>query len=161
MSQQWREGVFMVERPTLFDYAGGRAAFVALASALHERCLEDPVLNHPFSHDMNPEHLERLAGYLGEVFGGPPAYSTLGGGHAAMLLIHAETGADDEMPTRFVSCFDLALDDANLPRDEDFRRALHEYMVWAVGDVHAYSPIGSLVPTDAPFPHWSWDGLQT
>lgn len=70
----------MEERPTLFDYAGGATALVALATALHERCLEDPVLNHPFSHDMNPEHLDRLAGYLGEVFGGPPAYSSLVGG---------------------------------------------------------------------------------
>src|ERR1700676_3554006 len=103
----------MMNRPTVFDYAGGQAAFVALAAALHERCLEDPVLNHPFSHDMNPDHLERLAGYLGEAFGGPPAYSTLGDGHAAMLSIHASTGAQDDMPTRFVTCFDQAIEDAD------------------------------------------------
>ena len=151
----------MMNRPTVFDYAGGEAAFVALAAALHERCLEDPVLNHPFSHDMNPEHLERLAGYLGEVFGGPPAYSALGDGHAAMLSIHASTGAQDDMPTRFVACFDQAIEDADLPKDAEFRRVLHEYMVWASGEVHSYSPIGSVVPTHATFPHWSWDGLQT
>jgi hemoglobin len=151
----------MVERPSLFDYAGGEAAFVALAAALHERCLADPVLNHPFSHDLNPEHLERLAGYLGEVFGGPLVYSALGGGHAAMLLIHAQTGEEDEMATRFVTCFDLAVDDANLPGDAEFRRVLHEYMVWAVGEVHSYSPYGSVVPTHVTFPHWSWDGLGT
>lgn len=150
----------MAQRPTLFDYAGGEAAFVALAGALHERCLEDPVLNHPFSHDMNPEHLERLAGYLGEVFGGPPAYSALGSGHAAMLLIHAQTGAEDEMATRFVTCFDRALDDAGLPGDAEFRRVLHEYMVWAVDEVHSYSPLGSVVPSYATLPHWSWDGLE-
>jgi hemoglobin len=151
----------MVDRPTLFDYAGGDAAFVALAAALHERCLADPVLNHPFSHDLNPEHLDRLAGYLGEVFGGPPAYSALGGGHVAMLLIHAQSGAEDEMATRFVTCFDLAVDDANLPSDPEFRRVLHDYMVWAVSEVHSYSPLDSVVPTYAEFPHWSWDGLET
>jgi hemoglobin len=158
-----REVVFMTERPTLFDYAGGAPAFTALASALHGRCLETPLLNHLFCHDMNTEHLVRLAGYRGEVFGEPPAHSALGGGHGATLLIHAETEAEaeDEMATRFVACFDLALDDADLPSGTEFRRVLHEYIVWAVGDVHSYSPLGSVVPTDARFPHWSWDGLET
>jgi len=151
----------MEERPSPYDVAGGEVAFVALADALHQRCLDDPVLNHPFSHDMDPEHLERLAGYLGEVFGGPPAYSVLGGGHAAMLMIHAGTGADDEMASRFVTCFDLAVDDANLPSDPELRRVLHDYMVWATGEVHSYSPLGSVVPSYVTFPHWSWDGLET
>ncbi|MHB8380373.1 MAG: globin domain-containing protein [Acidimicrobiales bacterium] len=151
----------MKERSSPFDFAGGDAAFVALAAALHQRCLDDPVLNHPFSHDMNPDHLDRLAAYLGEVFGGPPAYSSRVGGHTAMLLIHAETGAEDEMATRFVTCFDLALDDASFPSDPEFRRVLHDYMVWATGEVHSYSPHGSVVPTNLAFPHWSWDGPTT
>ncbi|HEV3267516.1 MAG TPA: hypothetical protein VGZ68_03875 [Acidimicrobiales bacterium] len=150
-----------MHRQSIYDYAGGAPAFAALANALHERCLEDPVLNHPFSHEMNPDHLDRLAGYLGEVFGGPPAYSTLAGGHSAMLLIHAETGANDDLPTRFVTCFDLAIDDVGMPTDPDFRRVLHDYMVWATNEVHTYSPYGSVVPSHAAFPHWSWSGLET
>jgi hemoglobin len=35
----------------MFEFAGGEPAFLALATAHHRRCLEDPVLNHPFSHD--------------------------------------------------------------------------------------------------------------
>jgi hemoglobin len=151
----------MVERPTPFDYAGGATAFAALAAALHARCLEDPVLNHAFSHDMNPEHLERLAGYLGEVFGGSTVYSSLPGGHSAMLLIHAETAAQDDLAARFITCFDLAVDDANLPSDPEFRRVLHDYLVWAVGEVHSYSPYGSVVAANLTFPHWSWDGPET
>ena len=61
-------------RPTLFEYAGGEPAFLALAAAHHARCLEDPELNHPFSHpDQHPQHVERLAAYWAEVLGGPPA----------------------------------------------------------------------------------------
>jgi hypothetical protein len=30
-------------RPTLFDFAGGEPAFLALASAHHARCLADPL----------------------------------------------------------------------------------------------------------------------
>jgi len=144
----------------VFDFAGGAPAFLALADALTERCIEDPVLNHPFSHPMHPQHVERLASYLGEVFGGPTTYSQFDGGHSAMLGLHASTGADDDYGARFVACFDRAMDDAQLPVDPDLRRVLHEYISWAAGEVIAYSPIGSVVPAHLAFPHWSWDGLQ-
>ncbi len=80
-------------RPPLFEFAGGEPAFVALAAAHHARCLEDPELNHPFSHpDQHPRHIERLAGYWGEVMGGPPAYSQSGGDQSAVLHMHAGNG---------------------------------------------------------------------
>src|SRR5271154_2561852 len=121
----------MDDRPTLYDFAGGGPAFLALSLALHERCLADPVLNHPFSHGMRPDHDARLAEYLGEVFGGPRAYSERYGGHSAMLDLHASTDADNELGPRFLACFDQAVDDAELPRDPEFRQALHDYMAWA------------------------------
>ncbi len=96
-----KEDLIVEERP-IYDFAGGRDAFVALAAALHERCLADPVLNHPFSHATDPEHLDHLADYIGEVFGGPATYSTHGG-HSHMLAMHASTGADPEMAIRFVN----------------------------------------------------------
>jgi hypothetical protein len=34
-------------------------------------------------------------------------------------------------------------------------------MEWAVAEVMAVSPPGSVVPGRLPFPHWSWDGLVT
>ena len=37
-------------RPSLFAFAGGEPAFLALATAHHARCLADPELNHPFAH---------------------------------------------------------------------------------------------------------------
>lgn len=146
------------DRPTVYEFAGGESAFLALATALNDRCLADPVLNHPFSHPGHPQHLERLAGYLGEVFGGPPVFSETCGGHSAMLLIHAGTGADDEFASRFVACFDLAVEDAGLSYDLEFRQLLHEFMVTATREVNAISPVGSVVPPDTPMPHWSWNG---
>jgi hemoglobin len=145
------------DRPSVYEFAGGAPAFLALATALNTRCLEDPELNHPFSHPGHPEHLERLASYLGEVFGGPPVFSQSCGGHSAMLLIHAESGADDDLAQRFVACFDLAVEDAGLSYFE-FRQLLHEYMVTAAREVHSVSPHGSVVPSGAPMPHWSWNG---
>jgi hemoglobin len=147
----------MTDRPSIYEYVGGAPAFFALASALNERCLADPVLNHPFSHQGHPEHLARLAGYLGEVFGGPPMYTALGG-HSAMLSIHASNDAEDDLTSRFVVCFDQAVDDAGLPEDPAVRQVLHDYMTWATRDVHQYSPRGSVVPRDVAMPRWSWGG---
>ena len=145
-------------RPSMFEFAGGEPAFLALAAALHERCLADPELNHPFSN-AGPQHVENLAAYWAEVFGGPPGYSELHGGHSAMLDIHAGHGAGDEYGARFVACFMQAADDAGLPDDPDFRAGLRSYMEWAVEDVLSYSPPGARVPADLAVPHWSWEGL--
>jgi hemoglobin len=147
-------------RPSMFEVAGGDPAFAALAAAHHRRCLEDPVLSHPFSHPGNPEHVKRLADYWAEVFGGPPRYSESFGGHSAMLGIHAGQGADEDLGARFVACFVQAADDADLPDDPDLRAGFRAYMEWAVGDVLSYSAPEARVADGLPVPRWSWNGLE-
>jgi len=142
----------------MYEFAGGAPAFLALAAAFHRRCLDDPVLEHPFSHPGNPEHVERLADYWAEALGGPPRYSDEFGGHSAMLEIHARQGADADLGARFVACFVQALDDAGLPDDPAFRSTIRAYMESAVEDVLAYSPPASQVPAGMPVPRWGWQG---
>ncbi|HLN42051.1 MAG TPA: group II truncated hemoglobin [Acidimicrobiales bacterium] len=160
MTPSAHEKVVLVSRPSIFEFAGGSPAFLALAVAHHERCLQDPVLNHPFSHPGHPRHVERLAAYWAEVFGGPRTFSQSCGGHSGMLNIHAGQGAEQDLGERFVECFVQAADDAGLPDDPDFRGSLRAYMEWAVRDVLAYSPQGTTVPEDLAVPGWSWDGLE-
>lgn len=149
-------------RPTLFEFAGGPPAFLALAAAHHARCVEDAELNHPFSHpDQHPQHVERLGAYWAEVMGGPPAYSQACGDQSGVLRMHAGNGDMGDLGERFIRCFDRALDDAAMPADPDFRAALRAYMRWAVDDVLAYSRANTTVVPDAPMPRWGWDGLQT
>jgi hemoglobin len=147
-------------RPSIYESAGGQNAFLALARAHHERCLQDPVLSHPFSHPGHPQHVERLADYWAEVLGGPPRYSEVSDGQPGMLRLHAGMQADDDLGDRFVACFTQAIEDAGLPADPELRRALRDYMEWATGDVHVYNPKGSTVPTDLSVPRWGWDGLE-
>jgi hemoglobin len=149
-----------VTRPSLFEFAGGEPAFLALATAHHERCLADPVLNHPFSHPGHPQHVERLAWYWAEVFGGPQRFSQECGGHPGMISIHAGSGAHGDIGDRFVACFVQAADDAGLPDDPEFRAALRAYMVWAVAEVMSYSPKDSHVDSGLAMPRWRWDGLS-
>jgi hemoglobin len=146
---------------TLYEFAGGDKALLALADAHHANCLADELLNHPFSHGTKADHVERLAAYWGEVLGGPPRYSEQFGNETAVLYIHSATGAPDEMGERFADCFTRALDQAGFPADETFRAALDAYMRWAVGQVMAISPEGSTVAEALPIPRWGWDGLET
>lgn len=149
-------------RPTLFEFAGGEAAFLALATAHHARCLADPELNHPFSHvGQHPQHVQRLAAYWAEVLGGPPAYSQECGAQSDVLRMHSRNGDMGDLGERFIRCFDLAADDAQLPTDPDFRAALHAYMCWAVADVLSYSAEDAVVAPGAAMPRWGWDGLQS
>ena len=132
-------------RPTLYEFAGGHDAMLALAAACTERCLLDPELNHAFSQELSPNHDEHLAAYWGEVLGGPPSYSRSFGGQTGMLTIHAAHGAPDEWGDRFETCFVAAMDDAQLPSDPEFRKAMRDYMHWATREVNRYSPVGSTV----------------
>ena len=147
-------------RPSLFAFAGGEDAFLALARAHHARCVADPELSHPFARDdLNPAHVERLAAYWAEVLGGPPTYSARYSDHSALLRLHAGNGDVSDLARRFVACFVQAADDAGLPDDAEFRAALRAYVVWAVQD-HLSYPEPDDVPEGAPMPRWSWDGLQ-
>ena len=149
----------MPTRPSLYEFAGGADAFLALAAACTDRCIEDPELNHAFSHGMSPRHNENLAAYWGEVLGGPSSYSRNLGGHGGMLTLHAGKGAPDEWGDRFERCFLLAMDDARLPDDPEFRRVMRDYIHWATREVNSYSAGGSQVDEGHPMPRWSWDGL--
>ncbi|MDQ1426492.1 MAG: hemoglobin [Acidimicrobiaceae bacterium] len=147
-------------RQSLYDFAGGESAFVALAAAHHVRCLADPELNHPFSHPgQHPQHVERLAAYWAEVMGGPARYSSGCGDNSFVLQLHAGNGDMSDLGRRFVACFVAAADDALLPEEPEFRAALRAYMEWAVSEVLVFGAPDAKVPNNLPMPHWSWDGL--
>jgi hemoglobin len=148
-----------VDRVSIYDAAGGASAFLALAAAHHARCLADPVLEHPFSHGVKGDHVERLAAYWAEVFGGPPRFTSEFGGQSAVLGIHAGHGMEPDLGERFVACFVAAADDAGLPPDPELRSALRSYMEWATRAMYAYNTRGAVVPPALPMPHWTWDGL--
>ena len=146
-------------RPSLFEFAGGEPAFLALAAAHHARCLADPELNHPFSHPgQHPQHVERLAAYWEEVMGGPPRYSASCGDHSYVLRLHAGNGDMSDLGRRFVICFVQAMDDVGLPDDPQFRAVMRSYMEVAVDEVLCYGSRDAKVPRGLTMPRWSWDG---
>ena len=146
-------------RPTLYEFAGGEAAFEPFARALHARCLADPELNHPFSHPgQHPEHNQRVAAYLAEAFGGPAKYTGGMGDQAHVVWLHSGNGDMSDLGRRFVDCFMLAADDAGWPDDPDFRAVIRDYIERSVSEVALSHPDDTDIPLDLPLPHWSWDG---
>jgi len=145
---------------TLYEAAGGHEGLLTLARAWHARVLDDEVVSHAFSHGYHPQHTERLAAYWAEALGGPASYSARYGDETAVVRIHSGNGPHEEMDRRAIACFDQALDDVGLARDEPVRQALHDYFTWATTTTMARYHRSALdVPDGLQVPKWSWDGL--
>ena len=143
----------------IYDAVGGSAGLLRLAQAWHERCLEDPVVSHAFSHPgLHPQHVERLAAYWDEALGGPAAYTRALGDHSHVLRLHAGHGDHEEMDERAQRCFAAALDDAGVPTDPRLRSSLREWFQWMTAAMAAHPRSPDDVPDDVRLPIWSWDG---
>jgi hemoglobin len=140
---------------TIYEAAGGHAAFLALAHAWHARCLADPVVSHAFSHGYHPQHSERLAAYWAEALGGPAEYSKSMGSETVVTRMHAGNGEHQEMDDLAQICFALALDDAGLPDEPRLRETLKAYFLWATRRMSAYPESADAVPDGLPMAKWS------
>jgi hemoglobin len=149
-------------RQTVYEAAGGIEAMMALAHAWHKRVLADEVVSHAFSHGYHPQHTERLAAYWAEALGGPTTYTQQFGDETSVVRIHSGNGLHEEMDQRAIACFDRALEDVGLDRDERLRRVLHDYFAWATTTTMArYQDSADEVPVGLHIPRWSWNGLIT
>jgi hemoglobin len=145
---------------TVYDAAGGHEGLLRLARAWHERVLADEVVAHAFSHGYHPEHTERLAAYWAEALGGPATYSERYGDETSVVRLHSGNGPHEEMDQRAISCFDKALDDVGLAREERLRQVLHDYFAWATTTTMSrYHRSEEDVPVGLSIPKWSWHGL--
>jgi len=144
---------------TVYEAAGGREGLLRLASAWHARVLEDEVVAHAFSHGYHPQHTERLAAYWAEALGGPTTYSEQFGNETLVVRMHSGNGPHEEMDLRAIACFDQALLDVGLARDERLRRVLHDYFAWATTTAMTrYHHSAEDVPDGLHIPKWCWEG---
>jgi hemoglobin len=144
---------------TIYEAAGGAEGLQRLARAWHARVMDDEVVSHAFSHGFHPDHVERLAAYWGEAFGGPATYSTTYGDETSVVRIHSGNGPHEEMDRRAIECFDQALEDAGFSGDDRLRQVMHDYFAWATTTSMArYQRSADDVPDALEIPHWSWNG---
>ena len=146
----------MTDAPSLYDWAGGAAAFRALIDAFYNRVERDELLSPLFPGGVSEEHRAHVTTWWIEVFGGPADYTATLGGYPAMLRHHIDLGITPEQRFRFATLMSHAADDAGLPDDPEFRAAFVGYVEWGTRLALANSRPGAEVVTQAPVPHWGW-----
>jgi hemoglobin len=146
----------MTAMQSLYDWAGGEAAFTRLINAFYDRVEADDLLSPLFPGGVGSEHRLHVIAWWCEVFGGPQRYTEELGGYERMLAKHRDLAITSEQRFRFASLMSLAGDDAELPADPEFRSAFVAYLEWGTRLAQHNSQPGAEVVAHAPVPHWGW-----
>jgi truncated hemoglobin YjbI len=142
--------------PTLFEWAGGLPALLRVTRIFYSKYVpEDPLIG-PLFANMSPDHPERVAAWLGEVFGGPKNYSEQYGGYTRMISQHIGKGLTEAQRARWVSLMCRSADESGLPRDAEFRAAFVAYLEWGSRLALENSQPGAKPPAHMPMPRWWW-----
>jgi truncated hemoglobin YjbI len=142
--------------PTLFEWAGGLPALTTMTRIFYSKYGPGDPLIGPLFAEMAPDHAERVARWLGEVFGGPKNYSEQHGGYRRMLSQHLNKGLSEAQRARWVSLLIQAANDAGLPNDAEFRAAFVAYLEWGSRLAVENSQPGAKPPQQMPVPRWWW-----
>jgi CDGSH-type Zn-finger protein/truncated hemoglobin YjbI len=142
--------------PTLFEWCGGLPALTRMTRIFYEKHVpEDPLLA-PLFANMAPDHPQRVARWLGEVFGGPKLYSESHGGYQRMISQHLGKALTEDMRARWVELICRSAQDAGLPSDPEFQAAFRSYIEWGSRIALENSRPGSKPPPQMPMPRWWW-----
>ena len=88
--------------PTLYEWAGNMQTFETLFTKFYDKVLKDDLLGEVFK-EMSPEHVQHVAHFVAEVFGGDKLYSTAdGGSHAKMVGKHIGKMLTEEKRQRWL-----------------------------------------------------------
>jgi hemoglobin len=144
--------------PTLFEWAGGTPALERLTQIFYDRVKADDLLAPVFA-GMAPDHPRQVAGFIGEVFGGPKTWSDAHGepgAHAAMIRHHIGHKLTEAQRRRWVGLMLDVADEAGLPGDPEFRSAFVAYLEWGTRLAVINSSPGATADEKAPMPAWGW-----
>jgi CDGSH-type Zn-finger protein/truncated hemoglobin YjbI len=143
--------------PTVFEWAGGLPGLTRMTRIFYEKYVPEDELLAPLFANMRDDHPERVAKWLGEVFGGPKAYSSAYGGYTRMINQHLGKEITEEKRARWVELIHKAAADAGLPNDPEFAAAFNSYIAWGTRLAVENSTLGAHPPEHMPMPHWGWN----
>ncbi|WP_371495656.1 group II truncated hemoglobin [Kitasatospora sp. NBC_00374] len=145
---------------TLYEAVGGIDALRRLSNTFYDLVLADPVLAPVFA-DFTRTHIEHVAVWLGEIFGGPAGFTAELGGHQALLRAHLGLSITEEQRGRWMELMGVAVA-RELPDDELLRTRVMEYFDWGTRIAREVSaePVGQDLGDPGPTPRWGWQGLQ-
>jgi truncated hemoglobin YjbI len=143
-------------QPTLFEWCGGLPALTRMTRLFYQKYIPaDPMLE-PIFANMAADHPERVAKWLGEVFGGPAYYSAEYGGYPRMVSQHLGRCLTEESRARWVALMAQSASEAGLPNDAEFRSAFVSYLEWGSHLAVENSQATSHPPQQMPMPRWDW-----
>ncbi|MFI5934557.1 CDGSH iron-sulfur domain-containing protein [Actinoplanes sp. NPDC051494] len=144
------------EDPTLFEWAGGLPALRRMTRIFYGKYVpQDELLTRLFA-DMRPDHPERVATWLAEVFGGPSHYTERYGGYTHMISEHIGKRLSEPQRRRWAALMGQAADDAGLPNDAEFRAAFTAYLEWGTRIAVENSQADARPPEGMKVPRWWW-----
>jgi hemoglobin len=144
----------------LYDEVGGRTGLQRLSTAFYDRVLADDVLAPVFA-DFTLTHVDHVAVWLAEVFGGPADFTATLGGHQALLRSHLGLDIRDDQRKRWLELMAEAIDEV-LPGRAVLRQSLMDYFEWgtAIAQSVSQSPPDTDLGDPGPTPRWGWRGLE-
>ena len=100
--------------PSVFEWAGGAAAFSRMTRLFYEKYVPAEPLLAPLFADMATDHPERVAAWLAETFGGPKTYTEQYGGYDWMVSQHAGKALTEAQRACWVRLMSQCADEAGL-----------------------------------------------
>lgn len=143
--------------PTVFEWAGGLPALTRMTRIFYEKYVPQEPLLAPLFANMAADHPQRVAKWLGEVFGGPKCYSEEYGGYTRMISQHLRKGITEEKRARWAALLVQSAQDAGLPNDAEFRSIFGSYIEWGSRLAVENSQPESRPPEHMPMPRWDWN----
>jgi hemoglobin len=143
--------------PTLYEWAGEAQTFERLFTAFYKKVLKDEMLGEIFK-TMSPDHVQHVAHFVAEVFGGPQSYTTQDGGtHAQMIGKHIGKMLTEQQRQRWMQLLLQTADEIGLKSDPEFRSAFVGYIEWGtrlavLNSQLKDNPMGET----EPMPKWGW-----
>jgi hemoglobin len=144
---------------SLYDDAGGLDGLRLLSNRFYDRVLADELLAPVFAN-FTRAHVEHVAVWLAEVFGGPAGYTAELGGHHALLTAHLGLAIRDEHRERWLALMSAAIDEV-YPGQPELAKALLGYFDWgtAIAEEISQDPVGTDLGEPGPTPRWNYQGL--
>jgi hemoglobin len=143
--------------PSLYERLGGAEVLNALMVKFYERVSTDELLR-PLFGEMPADHPRHVADFVGEVTGGPEAYTLTRGGHVTMLAHHFGRNISEAQRRRWVNLLLDTADEVGLPSDPEFRSALVAYLEWGsrLAVINSALPKDTVPDPATPMPKWGW-----
>ena len=141
---------------TLYDHAGGDEGLHRLEEIFYAKALADPVLKRVFTTRV-PTHVEHLTWFTAESFGGPDRFSRELG-FRYLIDKHRHLNITDEQRDRFIAAYVESLEEAGLPTDERFRKAVREHVEFGahVAQQNSQAESESELHPIREVPVWTW-----